>query len=521
MSLVSKEIFLRVFRAQHALALLVALISLVACSSSSSSDNTVTLYRLDRMNGPSEPSYIVHGSGAQVDVWLSGGVFREARYASSNGATQVRVIGDSWSGDPIAFVDETTGEYVLPNLREDGGVNFFHYDAAGRWLDGIAIFPSGESWMMGRVIGAPAFEGQIQGQFESTKTGDTGSFAVVASSSTDTMADVRDVTAEMKALLAAMETSPWQSSFENGIGSTASPLSLSRTVILGGAVLAGGAVLGALAPAYGAAGVAMIVSGIFSNQVADFIERGFASDDPFTQELVDTAASNLRDPKTTPLESVMSRIVAKVKNLVGSDSPTEIPTALVEDYPDTMATATPSGPPPSPTSGPPTVSTDVTGQAVWRDNSTQQITGTVDSDGKVDLQGVGQDPDDKLVVTGQTDDSTFSGTYERGSDSGTATGRVTNIAECQATQGSGGQGTFTNAHFVGHGTGNVTFYYDAYSIPDAFSVSVAGKTVYTTDGLVSGEGTASIAMKGEGFVFVSVSAPEDGTAWEYSLSCLP
>lgn len=518
MSLVSIHTLFRAFRAQHALALLVALISVVACSSSDSS--RLTLYRLDRMSGPSEPEYILYGSGGQVDVWLSGGVFREARYASSDGATQVRVIGDSWSGDPIAFVDDTTGQYILPAFREDGGVDFSHYDASGQWLDGYSVFKDGDAWKMGRVIGAPAFEGQIQGQFESTKTGQTGSFAVVAASTADTLTDVRDVTEEMNALLAAMTASPWQSSFENGIGQAVAPLSLGRTIMLGGAILIGGAVTTVLAPAYGAAGVAMIASGIFSDNVADFIEERFASDDPFAQALVETAASNLREPKKTPVESVMSRIIEKVKNLVASESPPRVPEAIVEEYPNDIGNATPSGPPPAPTSGPPAIPTDVTGQAVWQDNSTQQITGTVGADGQVSLNGVGDDPSDTLEVTGQTNDTSFSGTYERGDDQGTATGQVTNVAECQATQGSGGQGTFTNAHYVGSGTGTVSFFYDAYDIPDAFSVSVAGKKVFTTGGLVSGSGTTPIPIKGEGFVFVSVSAPEAGTAWEYSLSCL-
>jgi hypothetical protein len=72
---------------------------------------------------------------------------------------------------------------------------------------------------------------------------------------------------------------------------------------------------------------------------------------------------------------------------------------------------------------------------------------------------------------------------------------------------------------VGQGGGDSTFDYDAFDIPDAFTVT-AGTHGFSTMRPVSGSGTAMITVDESGFVFVSVSAPESGTEWEYSLSCL-
>jgi hypothetical protein len=63
----------------------------------------------------------------------------------------------------------------------------------------------------------------------------------------------------------------------------------------------------------------------------------------------------------------------------------------------------------------------------------------------------------------------------------------------------------------------VTFTYEAYTIPDAFRVVNAGATILNT-GSVSGGGSKSFALASS-IVFVTVSAPLSGTAWDFSLSC--
>src|SRR5690606_6577820 len=110
----------------------------------------------------------------------------------------------------------------------------------------------------------------------------------------------------------------------------------------------------------------------------------------------------------------------------------------------------------------------------FQDGSTYDLTGTVGPDGEVKLTGT-QEDGSGLTINGTQDGQTFTGDYTREDDSGsalddgTAEGEARDIGTCEQTQGSGGQGTFTNAHFVGNGPGEVSFFYDAYSIPDAFT----------------------------------------------------
>jgi hypothetical protein len=72
--------------------------------------------------------------------------------------------------------------------------------------------------------------------------------------------------------------------------------------------------------------------------------------------------------------------------------------------------------------------------------------------------------------------------------------------------------------------GTFETYYDMYSIPDALDILYEGSNVYST-GLVSGSNTVSVTCGSNTTtsttVFVQINAPEDGTAWEVSVSCPP
>jgi hypothetical protein len=91
------------------------------------------------------------------------------------------------------------------------------------------------------------------------------------------------------------------------------------------------------------------------------------------------------------------------------------------------------------------------------------------------------------------------------------------ITNCTAQASSGGQGSFARRYDFGAGK-NLVLQYNAYNIPDQFSVFDATGEIAGTGGLVSGSGQLSLTSTGQ-FVTVKVTAPNTGTAWDYSISC--
>jgi len=267
----------------------------------------------------------------------------------------------------------------------------------------------------------------------------------------------------------------------------------------------------------------MILAGVSADEIGHFIENQFSSDSPDSQEFLDIAVDNLTDPETSSLsefwESVknnisdgveyVSNIAENVKNNIESISLPEYE-GLSEEFLDDE---------PQPENDPPLVNTDLTGQAAEQDGSIYQVDGSVSTDGEFNVSGTTSEGDKSIQIDGELNDGKVTGEFSTDNNSGIVDGNEENIAECQTAQRSGGQGTFSNSHIVGSGTGEITFDYEAYDIPDAFTVSTKNGTIFTTDGLVSGSKTVSLPLDEEPIVFVSVTAPQDGTEWEYSIGC--
>src|SRR5262249_22513969 len=158
---------------------------------------------------------------------------------------------------------------------------------------------------------------------------------------------------------------------------------------------------------------------------------------------------------------------------------------------------------PTPTGKVPVIPSDVTGQAVFADNSSYTLTGMVDEEGVLHANGAAADNssaqlqiDGRVASNGKLD-GTFDLSGNATPDTGTIDGQQQLIGDCQAVQKSGGKGTFTNAHFVGKGGGTTTFSYDAFNVPDAFTVR--SSDFFSTPGLVSGAGTKQLAAAVNGF----------------------
>jgi hypothetical protein len=59
-----------------------------------------------------------------------------------------------------------------------------------------------------------------------------------------------------------------------------------------------------------------------------------------------------------------------------------------------------------------------------------------------------------------------------------------------------------------------------YTIPDRLEVrDSTGQVLYSTNGLVSGTNSIDIPYTNGPIVFVIISAPNSGTAWDYVVSC--
>lgn len=95
--------------------------------------------------------------------------------------------------------------------------------------------------------------------------------------------------------------------------------------------------------------------------------------------------------------------------------------------------------------------------------------------------------------------------------------------KCNSEVNSGGQGTTETTHELGPRPGNVILKYDMQRQPDQMDVYYDNQLVTTTKRLVNGLGELNFYYKAEKgkptTCKVIVSAPEDGTVWEYLLSC--
>lgn len=97
------------------------------------------------------------------------------------------------------------------------------------------------------------------------------------------------------------------------------------------------------------------------------------------------------------------------------------------------------------------------------------------------------------------------------------TAKTKPVTSCAAQATSGGQGSFAHRYDFGVARA-LRLDYDAFSIPDQFSLFDGSGQLGGTGGLVSGAGSVSVNATSR-FVTVKVNAPSSGTAWNYSITC--
>ena len=95
---------------------------------------------------------------------------------------------------------------------------------------------------------------------------------------------------------------------------------------------------------------------------------------------------------------------------------------------------------------------------------------------------------------------------------------VDDIEDCPGGGDAGGQGSFSKVINVGSAAGTFEFSYEAYTIPDSFTIS--GAASYST-GSTSGSSTVFVTKDdSSAYIIVTVEAPLSGTAWVYSVGCV-
>ncbi len=95
--------------------------------------------------------------------------------------------------------------------------------------------------------------------------------------------------------------------------------------------------------------------------------------------------------------------------------------------------------------------------------------------------------------------------------------RTSTVTGCTAQASSGGQGSFAHRYDFGQPRA-LNLQYDAYTVPDQFSIYDGSGMLGGTPGLVSGTGAVAVTSTAR-FVTVKVNAPNQGTAWNYAISC--
>jgi hypothetical protein len=434
------------------------------------------------------------------------------------------------SGVPLETVNTTTGEKVKFEFIA-GRVHITRYSASNALISALAVFQQGSDIIVADLVGLPALDGQITGAVTGSNP---ASFAIIAEE-TAGLTNLRKAPADVLALANGLFPAVTSSSNpqEKAVGGI-DVKNVAKYALIGatvGSVLpGGGTAVGALV------GTALGIVGqvISSNSARVDVLTGCIQDldacKSKSLDIGDSAGMALfgglaaKDSESDLLQTTLTQVKSKWDGLKGGVNRVFDAT---KDVLSSLRTNTDF-------SGAPNVAiitSNVSGQLVDTSNRTVTLSGTVDPQGNINMSGnvAGQTAKVELALTTsgslpklgdtQTSPANLQGTMTGPLGTGAVTGKSQAVGECNSVQQSGGKGTFSYVHRLGTGNGTSSFSYDAYTIPDAFTVTYGSGAKYSTAGLVSGSGGSSLALGGISTVFVTVSAPTSGTNWQYSLSC--
>ena len=156
-----------------------------------------------------------------------------------------------------------------------------------------------------------------------------------------------------------------------------------------------------------------------------------------------------------------------------------------------------------------------------RDFGTVSVYGVVDPSGA--FKASGSLGNSQFQIAGTLTGTTLTGTWTSNvaarDGGGDMSGNQQPLGQCMSQQLSGGQGIFINSYDMGS-CGGFDFTYQAFTIPDRFTILNSGQSIFDTGGLVSGGSSIrASAADNDTIITVIVTASESGTAWNYQLGC--
>jgi len=467
-----------------------------------------------------KPAYVLGASAATIAWFSSGSGINQAVVQTNTDEGLIRVDFDS-DCQVTRFCDLDTGDFTVINEVDENRIDYLTYQLNGVFISGYRIYREADKIFFVEIKGSSPFEGQLQGQLDGGMA--KASFAVIPTGLTAGVTP-REISAAQYAMFTALEDDFDARGVSRGFSD------LSSTLLKAGGLLIVGASVGVMAPAYGAAGVCMVLSSLLNDQIDNEIERRFDDETQPTsvRSGVGAVIKTLSSLTTTSLSGLCDRFISAIGT--GDSADDTVVDEIAEKSDSTSLSLFYGNPVPDrdntgfPSTRLPTVDAKVTGQAVNSAGTVYNLTGTVSKTGVVELTGATIpsattsstiDIDCTYDLSSKTGTGTFSSSD---GNSGVVTVKQAALAGFVAVDMSGGQGAFSNIHGVA-GANDVVFTCDAYSIKDAFEVFGSnGLKLFSTGGLVSGSKTGTFSVTGMSYVFVNVSAPLSGTAWEYQLS---
>jgi hypothetical protein len=461
----------------------------------------------------SRPEVAVRGGAGSAIFWTTnGGSVIAAEFDSRREQAGTRI---TWprNGDATVRLDDLESRrFVLLREHDPNRVDCFVHEANGTFVRAFAVVKTAAGHGVADILQGAVFTGQLTGQLDFGT--ETGSFALVA----DALADLGPIDPVPPSVVGLVEGA--------SLGATGSVPDTVRALRLCAIGLLPVLLDASWRDLTGGATVLWLLAALRGETIVDFAAAQFRHGDPTMQEHLDHAMRQIVDPTSPPIGSFWGEwSTCILDGLPFRDEVLEDARRLFQLRPSPLPTLGNLQLPAAftlPLGGPPRVTVNVSGQCVLQDGAVYVLTGTVDGNGSLSCSGprVGGMAGDTFVLIGLIGANGFDGACDRNGTPGSSSGTVQGLGACNTAQESGGRGTFTFAHYVGGGSGTVTFYYNAYDIEDQFVVRTVVGERFSTPGLVSNSQTVQIVLNDEPIVFVSVSAPDQGTVWDYTLSCL-
>lgn len=467
---------------------------------------------------------VINPAGDKIMFWAqknSAGVLAptQARYAAV-GKDILRVYYNK-DGAPERIQNDKTGDFLIVESKEDS-FTLKSYTPTGSFSSGYTIQKKSGNYQAATLLGQPYIKGQLALNMPVDVQNNKTIAAVLLPTSDNATTTFSDLPSSLQSFLKTGNLLPTLGQAVL-LGTGTAPLAsgFSRTTAGSMLTLAGlyapavsGGLLSStsLTTAKPLLAAAVLTSSQW--QLANGTSIGSASlitDTAGRFEANKSALDLYQDQlammgDTITLGSIKDPVQTGAGKLAGSLSPKNDITKLK------TASAVPFA------------SVSVNGFSVDQDGNTVSLTGNVTSTGQLTASGSGNAG--TVDIASANINTTRNGNFTSYLGNGGYTGNVSELGTCSQQQSSGGVGSYVKAHYMNTGPdkdavgyGTTTFTYDAFSIPDQFTVFTFDGKQFGTPGLISNGGIKTINIPANWIVIVSVNAPQSGTQWEYDLSC--